>query len=115
MGLFINGTTSRNRINNIMSINKQKGICGYCLGQGELVVPFNNDPKEAEKNNFYTKICPVCYGTKESQSEDTFKEDEDFSDELTEDMVLGLDDFSEFISEEEDEEDNESNDINNQS
>lgn len=69
------------------------GMCSYCLGQGEILKPINNDLKEAEKNNFLSYKCPVCNGTKESEVEDSFDQDDedlDFDElEFPEDLASG--------------------------
>ena len=57
-----------------------KGTCGYCLGEGIELRPLNNDIKEAEKNNFVQSKCPVCGGSGNDESDDTFTDDELITD-----------------------------------
>ncbi len=97
-----------------MSEKKHKGLCSYCLGEKEIIFPKNNDPKEAEANNFVSQRCPVCDGTGESESEDTFEDDYDEDYPLLPEDVIIPDDLDEFLENDE-EEDTSSNDINNQS
>lgn len=82
-----------------MSING-KGVCGYCLGAKETIKPVNNDPKEAEKNNFYREPCEVCGGTGKGDFvlDDCCEDDEYVSDNA---------DYAEYLNMgDEDDEDN---------
>lgn len=90
-----------------------KGLCGYCLGEKTILKPLNDDPKQAELNNFVSVKCPVCEGTGEYDLID--EEDLDEINPLTEDDFSIPDDLDEFLEKDYDLEDNEANDINNPS
>lgn len=71
----------------------KKGVCGYCLGETTVVQPLNNDPKEAELNNFISVKCPCCDGTGETDIIESEFDDDPISD----DDVVIPDDLDEFI------------------